>query len=78
MCEREREKFFKFNFYVFYCCPQVQAATAAFIEKFNRPQPLQTSSIDFSQPRLVQINVSDVGACMPVLFMVRKPLHKSM
>jgi hypothetical protein len=51
---------------------QVQAATEALIEKIQRPTQLQTPSIDFSKPRLVQITVTDVGACMPLQPMVRK------
>ena len=40
------------------------------MEKIQRPTQLQTPSIDFSKPRLVQITVTDVGACMPLQPMV--------
>ena len=54
---------------------QVQAATEALIEKIQRPTQLQTPSIDFSKPRLVQITVTDVGACMPLQPVVRQRLR---
>ena len=41
------------------------------MEKIQRPTQLQTPSIDFSKPRLVQITVTDVGACMPLQPKVR-------
>lgn len=56
--------------------PQVQAATEALIEKIQRPTQLQTPSIDFSKPRLVQITVTDVGACMPLQPMVRVKCYR--
>ena len=46
---------------------QVRKATDAFMEKFQHPAQFQTPSIDFSKPRLVQISVTDVGACMPII-----------
>ena len=48
----------------------MQKATEAIIEKLHRPAQLQSSTIDFSKPRLVQITVSDVGICMPLLPLV--------
>ena len=45
------------------------------MEKIQRPTQLQTPSIDFSKPRLVQITVTDVGACMPLQPMVNTTLH---
>ena len=50
---------------------QVRRATEAFMENINRPSQFQTPSIDFSKPRLVQITVLDVGACMPIIPVVR-------
>ena len=38
------------------------------MEKINKPN--RAPSIDFSKPRLVQITVSDVGACMPIIPLV--------
>ena len=51
---------------------QVQEATEMFVAQIQsrRPATLQGPSLDFSKPRLVQISVSDVGACMPMAPMV--------
>ena len=63
----------------YYCVwfVQVQAATEKFVAQIQsrRPTTLQGSSLDFSKPRLVQINVTDVGACMPMTSMVQPPPH---
>lgn len=49
-------------------CSQVQQATEAIVERITKPPAqLRTPSIDFSKPRLVQISVSDAGACMPLI-----------
>ena len=47
---------------------QVQIATEKFVAQIQsrRPATLQGSSLDFSKPRLVQISMTDVGACMPM------------
>lgn len=52
--------------------PQVQQATEKFVAQIQsrRPTTLQTPSLDFSKPRLVQIIVTDVGACMPMAAVV--------
>lgn len=52
--------------------PQVQQATERFVAQIQsrRPTTLQTPSLDFSKPRLVQISVTDVGACMPMAAVV--------
>ena len=51
---------------------QVREATEEFVAQIqtHRPAQLQTPSLDFSKPRLVQISVTDVGACMPMAPMV--------
>lgn len=36
------------------------------LQYHHRTAPLQTASIDLSKPRLVQITLSDIGACMPL------------
>ena len=41
------------------------------------PAQLRTPSIDFSKPRLVQISVSDAGACMPLIPQVLLPTDDS-
>ena len=46
---------------------QIRRATDAFIQKIPHPSHFQTPSIDFTKPRLVQISVTDVGACMPII-----------
>ena len=47
---------------------QVQHATEAIVDRITKPSTqLRTPSIDFSKPRLVQISVSDAGACMPLI-----------
>lgn len=51
---------------------KVQAATEAFVGRLTKPAvQIKAPSIDFSKPRLVQITVSDVGACMPLVHLVR-------
>lgn len=51
---------------------QVQIATEKFVAQIQsrRPTTLQGSSLDFSKPRLVQISMTDVGACMPMTSVV--------
>ena len=41
-----------------------------FVAQAQRATNLQGPSLDFSKPRLVQISVTDVGACMPMASMV--------
>ena len=49
----------------------MQAATEAFVERITKPSSqIKTPSFDFSKPRLVQITVIDVGACMPLIPLV--------
>lgn len=42
------------------------------MERFKAKQATQirAPSFDFSKPRLVQISVNDVGACMPLVALV--------
>ena len=49
----------------------MQAATEAFVERITKPSSqIKTPTFDFSKPRLVQITVIDVGACMPLIPLV--------
>ncbi|XP_019853101.1 PREDICTED: uncharacterized protein KIAA1109-like isoform X3 [Amphimedon queenslandica] len=53
---------------------EVQAATEAFVGRLTKPAvQIKAPSIDFSKPRLVQITVSDVGACMPLVHLQTTP-----
>ena len=53
----------------------MQAATEEFVELITKPSTqIKAPSFDFSKPRLVQITVNDVGACMPLIALVRSPL----
>ena len=43
----------------------------AFVERLTRPtSQLKTPSIDFFKPHLVQITITDVGACTPLISLV--------
>ncbi len=50
---------------------QVQTATEEFVDFITKPSTqIKAPSFDFTKPRLVQITVNDVGACMPLVALV--------
>ena len=50
---------------------QVQRATTQFMDNISTVEPPNASTLNFQQPKLVQISVNDVGACIPLVPMVR-------
>ena len=41
------------------------------MDNISTVEPANASTLNFQQPKLVQISVNDVGACIPLVPMVR-------
>ena len=50
---------------------QVQKATTQLMDNISTVEPANASTLNFQQPKQVQISVNDVGACIPLVPLVR-------